>query len=112
MFTSLDLLIVVVLALGAAGLLSLMLMFLVKNQRVRQVCLYVVAALGLYMGYVGFRIHYPGFMPRMLVAVVLGLTALGAVVLERLGKTHEKKLHAARLLAAVAMVAGMVNAFS
>ncbi len=112
MFTSLDLLIIAVMALAAAGLLALALMFLIKNKTAQRVCLYTVSALGLYMGYVGFRIHFPGFPVQMLLAVALGLTAIGAVVLERLGKDDEKKFCIARILAAVAMVAGMLNAFS
>ena len=112
MYTSLDLLIIVVMALAAASLLALVLMFLIKNKRARQVCLYTVAALGLYMGYVGIRIHYPGFLPQMLLAGVLALTAIGSVVLERLSKDDHKKFLIARILASVALVAGMLNAFS
>lgn len=111
MFTSLDLLIIAVMALAAASLLALALMFLVKNRKVKQVCLYIVAGLGLYMGYVGFRIHFPGFLPQMLLAGLFALTAIGAVVLERLGKNDEKKFRIARILASVALVVGMLNAF-
>ncbi len=112
MFTSLDLLIIVVMALAAAALLSIALMFLIKNKTVRQVCLYIVAALGLYMGYVGIRIHYCNLPLQMLLAGIFGLTAIGAVALERIGKGDEKRSLIARILATAALIFGMINAFS
>lgn len=112
MVTFLDLLVVVVMALVAAAVVAVALMFLVKNARVRKVCLYFVAALGLYIGYVGLRIHFPGFMPQMVLAVLFALVGVGALVLHRLYKDDEKKFLLARILASVALLAGMFNAFS
>lgn len=112
MYTALDLLIIVVMALAAASLLALALMFLIKHAKVRRVCFWIVALLAVYVGYVGIRIHFPGFMLQMLLAGGLALTAVGAVVLERLSKDSEKKFLLARILASVALVAGMFNAFS
>lgn len=111
MFTSLDLLIIAVMALAAAGMLSLALMFLVKNEKIRRICLGVVAAMAVYMGYVGFRIHFPGFLPQMILAVALGLVGIGAVVLAKVKKDDSKMLLTSRVMASVAMVAGMLNAF-
>lgn len=111
MDTFLDLLIVVVMVLAAVSLLALTLMFLIKNKKVRRVCLYIVAALGLYIGYVGFRINWPGFMPQVILAVLMALAGVGAVVLERLSKDDEKKFLLARVLASVALIVGMLNAF-
>ena len=112
MNTFLDLLIVVVMVLSAASLLAMALMFLVKDKKVRRVCLYIVAGLSLYMGYVGFRINWPGFLPQVILAVVMALTGIGAVVLERLSKDDEKKFLLARVLASAALIVGMFNAFS
>ena len=111
MDTFLDLLIVVVLALAAVSLVAMALMFLVKNAKVRRVCLWIVAALGIYMGYVGARINFPGFMPEVIIAGAMALAAIGAVVLERLSKGNEKKFLIARIMASAALVAGMLNAF-
>jgi hypothetical protein len=111
MFTSLDLLIIAVMALAAAGMLSLALMFLIRNEKVRRICLSIVAALAVYMGYVGFRIHFPGFLPQMILALVLGLVGVGAVVLAKVKKDNKKVFLTARIMASVAMVAGMLNAF-
>ena len=57
MVTFLDLLVVVVMVLCAVSLVAMALMFLVKNKKVKRICLYLVAALGIYMGYVGYEIY-------------------------------------------------------
>lgn len=111
MFTYLDLLIVVVMALAAAGLLALVLMFLIKNRTAQRVCFYIVALLGVYIGTVGFRINWPGFIIQVGLAVVLALVCAGAVVLERLKKDDERMFLLARILATVGLAAGMANAF-
>ena len=111
MVTFLDLLVVVVMVLCAVSLMAMALMFLVKNKKVKRVCLYLVAALGIYMGYVGCRILWPGFLPQVILAVVMALAAIGAVVLERLSKGSEKKFRLAQILASGSLVIGMFNAF-
>ena len=111
MVTFLDLLVVVVMVLSAVSLVAMALMFLVKNRKVKQICLYLVAALGVYMGYVGCRILWPGFLPQVILAVAMALVSIGAVVLERLSKGSEKKFRLAQVLASVSLVIGMFNAF-
>ena len=63
MITFLDLLIIVSMVLIAASLLSVVLMFLVKNRKIRLVCLGLVSALGLYVGYKG------GLMDNLLIKI-------------------------------------------
>ena len=111
MDTFLDLLIVVVLALAAVSLVAIVLMFLVKNDRVRRVCLWIVAVLGIYIGYVGIRINFPGFLSEVLLAAAMALTGIGAVVLERLSKGNEKRFLTARIMASAALLVGLLNAF-
>ena len=111
MVTFLDLLVVVVMVLCAVSLVAMALMFLVKSKKVKRICLYLVAALAVYMGYVGCRILWPGFLPQVILAVAMALTGIGAVVLERLSKDNKKKFQLAQVLASVALVIGMFNAF-
>ena len=111
MVTFLDLLVVVVMALCAVSLVAMALMFLVKNKKVKQVCLYLVAALGIYMGYVGFRIMWINSAAQSAFAVIMALAAIGAVVLERLSKGSEKKFLLSQVLASASLVVGMFNAF-
>ena len=111
MVTFLDLLVVVVMVLCAVSLVAMALMFLVKNKKVKQICLYLVAALGVYMGYVGFRIMWVNSLAQTGLAVALALAAIGAVVLERLSKGSEKKFLLSQVLASASLVIGMFNAF-
>lgn len=111
MFTYLDLTIVVVMALAAAAIVSLALMFLTKSKTAQRVCFYIVAALGAYIGTVGFRINWLGFDFQAGLAVVLALMGIGAVVLERIKKNDDKMFLTCRIMAAAALVVGMANAF-
>ena len=111
MVTFLDLLVVVVMVLCAVSLVAMALMFLVKNKKIKRICLYLVAALGVYMGYVGCRILWPGFLPQVILAIALALAAIGAVVLERLSKESEKRFLLSQVLASGSLVIGMFNAF-
>lgn len=51
MMNSLDLLVIVFMILVAASLMALCLMLLVRNPRIKKVCLYVVSALSIYTSY-------------------------------------------------------------
>ena len=111
MVTFLDLLVVVVMVLCAVSLVAMALMFLVRSKKVKRICLYLVAALGVYMGYVGLRIMWINSAAQSAFAVAMALAAIGAVVLERLSKGSEKKFLLAQVLASGSLVIGMFNAF-
>ena len=111
MVTFLDLLVVVVMVLCAVSLVAMALMFLVKNKKVKRICLYLVAALGVYMGYVGFRIMWINSAAQSAFAVLMALTAIGAIILERLSKGSDKKFLLSQILASGSLVIGMLNAF-
>lgn len=110
MMNSLDLLVIVFMVMAAAALLSLTLMFLARRPRLKQVCLYIASALGAYTGYVGVRIGLTGFPVQAAFGFAAIGIAIGAVVLERLGKGDEKKLTVSRIAAAASVIVGMVNA--
>lgn len=110
MITFLDLLIIVSMVLIAGSLLSVVLMFLVKNRKVRQVCLWIAAALGVYVAYVGLRINWPEFYGQAVLAAAMGLVSAGSVVLSLARRDNERVFLAARIAAAAALVIGVVNA--
>ena len=111
MLTFLDLFIVVVMVMIAVSLLALCLMFLSKKPMLKRVCFYIIAVMGIYLGYVGVRICWPGFMGQVTVAILMALVSAAALVLERISKGDEKKLKIARIMASAALVVGMANAF-
>lgn len=110
MFTFLDLLIVVSMVLIAASLVSVVLMFLVKNKIFRRVCLYICVALSLYVAYVGIRINWYGFSGQAALAGMMALVSIGALVLSLVKMKSDKLFLAARIMAAGALVIGTVNA--
>lgn len=111
MLNALDLLVIVVMALAAVSLLAVALMFVLKNEKAKRVCLWLVSGLGVYLAYVGCRINWPGFVPQVVLAVLMGLAAIGAVVLERKCRENPKMQRIAHILSAAALFAGMFNAF-
>lgn len=111
MFTFLDLLVVVFMALAACSVLSLGLMFLLRNEKAKKVCFYVVVALGLYTAYIGFYIGLGGmFTGQVIFSALTLLMAVASVVLERMSKKDPKWFKIARILAMVMLVIGFSNA--
>lgn len=111
MLNSLDLLIIVFLALAVIALLALCLLWLVKKPPVRRICLMALAGVGLYLAAMGAYIGaVAGFPVQLIAAIALGAAAIAAVVLELRGKTNKTALIARSLMSA-SVVLGMVNAF-
>lgn len=111
MLTSLDLLVIVFMALAATTLLSLCLMFLIRNRTARRVFFYITSVLGLYVSWVGFRIGIGGwFTGQMAVGILTALMCIGAFVLERVGKSNDKMFLIARILSAAALLLAFFNA--
>ena len=111
MTTFLDLLIVVALVMVAASLVAVALMFLVKNRIVKRICLYLAAALGIYLSYVGLYIFWPMYTGQAVLALLTGLASIGAIVLERLSKDSSKRLLTAEVMVSAALIIGMLNVF-
>lgn len=109
--TFLDLLVIVGGGLCGAGVLTLAAMLLLKNQRARRVCLYIAAALGLYLGYVGFRVNALGYGSGSVLAIALALVGVGAVVLDWTQRKHQSRQYIPQAMAAASLVGGMMNAF-
>ena len=107
MLTALDFLTLAFIGLSALSLLAVCLMFLVRKPVARKVCFYIVVILCIYMAYVGLYISSGFFLGQTIVAVIVGLTGIATVVLERLSNNDNKKFLIARILSAIALVIGM-----
>ena len=111
MFTSLDMLIIVFMALAAVTLLSLALMFLIRDKTARKVFFYVASALGLYVSWIGFRIGIGGmFTIQIIIGILTALMCVGAFVLDRVNKGNDKTFMIARFISTAALVIGFCNA--
>ena len=111
MLTFLDLLVVVFVGMSALSLLAICFMFLVRKPTLRKISFYLVVAFGIYASTVGLRINGFMFPLQTAIAVILGLLSIAALILERLSKGNKRKYLIARILAAAALIAGMLNAF-
>ena len=110
MLNSLDLLIIVFLAIAVIGLLSLALLFLSKKPIVRRISTFVLAGLSLFLAYGGIYIGITGFPFQVAVAVIAGIAAIVSVVLELAGKSKKSDIFA-RIFSAAGLVLGMTAAF-
>ena len=111
MLNFLDLLVVVFMVLAAASLLALCLMFLVRNPRIKKVCFYIVAALGIYAGSIGIRTGGFLFPGQTAIGVIAAAVSIAAVVLAIISKGDGKRFKIAQLMAAGALLAGIASAF-
>ena len=113
MTTFLDLLIVVFMVFAALSLLALCLMFLVKKPIICKICFYIVVALGICAAVIGARMGLGAFFfpVQAAAAILAGLASIGALVLQIVGRKNEKLFLAARIISAVALVVGILNAF-
>ena len=112
MLTSLDYLIIVFMGLAALTLLSLCLMFFMKNMTAKRVSFYIVLAIGLFLSYIGLHMGISGgFTEQIAIGTVTVPALIGAFVLDLLSKGDGKKLRIARIVGAVALVLAMANAF-
>ena len=110
MLTLLDYLVIVFMALAALTLLSLCLMFLVRNKKAQRVFFYIVTALSVYVASIGFRIGFGLFEIQTAIAVLTALVSIAAFVLERVSKGNELLFKIAKIMSAAALVIGMLNA--
>jgi len=111
MMTSLDLLVIVFMAMAAVSLLALCLMFMVRNPQIKKVCFYIVSALGIYAGSVGISIGNFMFPVQTVVGAIVAVVSIAAIALVVLSKGDQKKYRIARLAAAAALIVGIMNAF-
>lgn len=110
MLNSLDLLIIVFLAVAVTGLLALCLLFLSRKPLVRRISTFALAGLSLFLAYGGLYIGLTGFPVQAAVAVIAAIAAVSSVVLELAGK-NEKSGKLSRIFSAAGVVLGLAAAF-
>ena len=110
MLDSLDWLVIVFMATSAAALLGLCLMFLMKNETVKKISLYGLAAIGVIVSWMNAQMTPISYMEETILGWGLGALSIAGVLLTIFGKS-EKKMKIARILIAASVILGMVNAF-
>ena len=112
MLNFLDLLVIVFLAVAAFSLLSVVVMFVVKNPLVQKISLglSVLVSLGLAVSYLPSFLTFD-FGRQFAAGILFALLGVGGGILAILAKGDEKKFLVARILAAAGLVLGIANAF-
>ena len=112
MFTNLDALVVLFMGLAFAALLSVVLMFLIRNKVVRYVAMGAVLITAACAATFGFLVGFTGaFLGQIAVAALAVLLIPTAIVLSVFGAKHPKLFLVARLVSVASMVLGMLSAF-
>lgn len=111
MLNSLDLLVIVFMILVTSGLLSLCMMFLSRNRKMKRTCFYIIAVLGAYVGYIGIRIGSGLFLVQTVIGVMVSAISIGAMVLTAIDRRNEKKFKITQCIVSAILFVGMVNAF-
>lgn len=109
MFTSLDLLIIVVMLLGVLAIISLVMMFLLKNKKAQKGFFYAGIALSSYLAYVGIRMGITGLTLQLVLGILGLLIVFGSILMLILSKNNNKLFLVARIMATVALTFGMFN---
>ena len=110
MMNSLDLLIIVFMAMTVVSLLAICLMFLVKHPTVKKIAFYFLALFGMAVAVLNHLMTPFTFPGELAIGWGLGGLSVAALLMSLLGKS-EKVTKAAPILVAVSVVAGMLNAF-
>ena len=112
MLTSLDYLVIAFMGLAALTILSLCLMFFIKNKIAKRIFFYTVLVTSLFLSYIGLYIGITGWFTSQIVIGALTIPmAIGAFVYELISKGDEKKTRIAHIIGAAALVLAMANAF-
>jgi len=110
MLNSLDALIVAFFGMSFVSILGVILMFLTKNEKWKKGIFYGLSIWGLVVAYFNVQTHFSYMTGGIALALVFGALALAAMIIEKFGK-NENRFKAAQMLAAVSVVAGMVDTF-
>ena len=112
MLNFLDLLVIVFLAVAAFSLLSVVVMFVVKNPLVQKISLglSILVSLGLAASYLPSLLTFC-FVEQFAAGILFALLGVGGGILAIVAKGDERKFLVARILAAASLVLGIINAF-
>ncbi len=111
-FTSIDLLVVAFMILATVSLLSVGLMFIIRNRIAQRIFFYSTTAFTLYLSYVGLYIGIAGFFtPQIVAGVVVLNLALSAVALQIFSRGSKRLFLIARIVSAAALIGAFFTAF-
>lgn len=111
MLNSLDLLIIVFGVMCVVSILAVLIMFLIKDERKKKGIFYFLVIWGLYITSWNVRTLTLSMTNEYIIAFGIGALSLVALLINLLGKSA-KAFKIAQILAAVSVVAGMIDTFA
>lgn len=110
MLNSLDLLIIVFIGMSVVSVLAVLLLFILKSEKLQKGAFYFLAIWGMAIAWLNVQMQPPTMVGEQLLAWALGGLSVIALLLQLLGK-GEKRFTIAKILVAVSVVVGMIDAF-
>ena len=103
-------LVVTFFAMSVISIIALVLIYFLKNEKVKKGLLYFLSVWGIIIAYCGV-LSTPGYMTgEILITVLIGTLAAIAFLMQKFSK-KENKFQIARILVSISVVAGMIDCF-
>ena len=110
MLNSLDALVITFFAMSFISILGVILMFLTKKERRKKRIFYGLSIWGLIIAFCNVQTHFSYMVGGITLAIVLGLLAVAAVLIQKFGKSGNR-FQVAQILTAISVAAGMADTF-
>lgn len=103
-------LVVTFFVMSIISIISVALLYLLKNDKVKQGILYFLGVWGVVIAYCGVLITGGFAFSDGLPAILLGIVGVAGILMQLISK-KEKKFEIARILVTISVMAGMINCF-
>lgn len=111
MLDPLGLLAIVFAAMSAVAVITIALLFIMKDERKKKYIVYFMAVLGMYIAWANAQSSpLPQFLGEAIIGWLLGALGVAGVFLQICGKT-KRQLLMAKILVVISVVAGIIELF-
>ena len=110
MLDSLALLVIVFMVMSVVSVLGVLLIFLAKNEKLKKGLLYFLSVWSMFIAFFSAQSLPPYMTGGILLAWGIGALGAAAMIIQICGK-KESRFAAARILAVISVVAGMIDCF-
>lgn len=97
-------------AMSIVSIISLVLIYLLKNEKVKLGLLIFLSVWGMVIAYCGILSTPPYLLIEILITLAIGGMPIGALLMQIFSK-KENKFQMARILVTISVVAGMIDCF-
>ncbi len=110
MLDSLSLLLITFAVMSVVSVVGVILLFLVKNEKVKHGLFYFLAVWGMIISYCNVRSNPPYMGGQIILALVFGALSVAALLIQLCVK-NENKEKFTKILVVISVVAGMIDCF-